>query len=61
MSAPKRKPDATEPLSLAIVEEKLMNGHYDRLLDEFQAQLDAATAELRRCYAAMKAENTLVS
>ena len=59
MSAPKRKPDATD--LLASVEEKLMNGHYDRLLEDFQAQLDAATAELRRCYAAMKAENTLVS
>lgn len=40
---------------------KLMDGHYDRLLADFEVQLEAATAALRRCHAAMRAENTLVS
>ena len=40
---------------------KLMDGHYDRLLAEFQAKLDDATTALRRCHAAMRAENTLRS
>ncbi|MDZ4373863.1 MAG: hypothetical protein U1C74_20910 [Phenylobacterium sp.] len=43
------------------VVEKLMDGHYDRALADFEAQLDEAAAMLRRAYAAMKAENTLVS
>ena len=41
--------------------EKLTNGHYDRLLAEFENQLAEATAALRRCHAAMRAENTLRS
>ncbi|WP_293678312.1 hypothetical protein [uncultured Phenylobacterium sp.] len=40
---------------------RLMDGHYDRLLADFEAQLEEATAALRRCHAAMRAENTLVS
>jgi len=40
---------------------KLMDGHYDRLLAEFELQLEEAAAALRRCHAAMRAENTLVS
>jgi len=43
------------------VEEKLLDGHYDRVLAEFEAQLEEAAATLRRAYAAMKAENTLRS
>ena len=43
------------------VETKLMDGHYDRVLAEFEAQLEEAAATLRRAYAAMKAENTLRS
>lgn len=40
---------------------KLMDGHYDRMLAEFEAQLDEAAATLRRALEAMKAENTLRS
>lgn len=40
---------------------KLMDGHYDRLLAEFEAQLEEAAATLRRTLEAMKAENTLRS
>ena len=40
---------------------RLMDGHYDRMLAEFEAQLEDAAATLRRAYAAMKAENTLRS
>jgi hypothetical protein len=61
MPAAKRQPRPALPASLAEVEARLMDGHYDRLLVEFQEKLDAATAELRRAYAAMKAENTLRS
>jgi hypothetical protein len=56
MAASKRKPDERK-----IVEAKLADGHYDRLLAEFQVKLDEATAALRRCHAAMRAENTLRS
>lgn len=56
MATAKQKP--ADDLS---VEDKLMTGHYDRLLEQFQIQLDEAAAELRRCHAAMKAENTLRS
>ena len=56
MAQTKRKPDV-----LDVVEEKLMDGTYDRALEEFQAQIDEAAATLRRAYAAMKAENTLRS
>jgi len=50
-----------KPVDIETVEERLMNGHYDRMLADFEAQLEAAAAELRRAYAAMKAENTLRS
>ena len=40
---------------------KLMDGHYDRMLEDFEAQIEEAAATLRRAYAAMKAENTLRS
>ena len=43
------------------VEDRLMSGHYDRLLEGFQAQIDDATEILRRAHAAMRAENTLRS
>ena len=43
------------------VEDRLMNGDYDRMLEGFQAQIDDATATLRRAHAAMRAENTLRS
>ncbi len=56
MAASKRKPDERD-----IVEARLEDGHYDRLLAEFQAKLDEATAALRRCHEAMRAENTLRS
>jgi hypothetical protein len=55
-SANKRKP-AEQP----TVEEKLLDGTYDRALEAFQAQIDEAAAALRRVYAAMRAENTLRS
>lgn len=41
--------------------EKLMDGHYDRVLAEFEARIEEAAATLRRAHAAMKAENTLRS
>ncbi len=50
MAASKRKPDERD-----IVEARLEDGHYDRLLAEFQAKLDEATAALRRCHDAMRA------
>lgn len=56
MAAPKRKPIERE-----TVEAKLADGHYDRVLAEFQEKLDEATAALRRCHEAMRAENTLRS
>lgn len=43
------------------VEERLMDGHYDRLLESFQQQIEEAAAMLRRVHAAMRAENTLRS
>jgi hypothetical protein len=43
------------------VVQKLMDGHYDRALADFELQLEEAANMLRRAYAAMKAENTLVS
>jgi hypothetical protein len=56
MAATKRKTDdETDVVS------KLMDGHYDRLLVEFEVQLEEAAAALRRCHEAMRAENTLVS
>jgi hypothetical protein len=61
MPAANRQLRPALPASLAEVEARLMDGHYDRLLAEFQEKLDAATAELRRAYLAMKAENTLRS
>ena len=56
MAASKRKPDERD-----TVEAKLADGHYDRVLADFQVKLDEATAALRRCYEAMRAENTLRS
>jgi hypothetical protein len=56
MAASKRKPVERE-----TVESKLADGHYDRVLADFQVKLDEATAALRRCHAAMRAENTLRS
>jgi len=56
MAAAKRK-----PIEKQDVEAKLADGHYDRVLAEFQVKLDEATAALRRCHAAMRAENTLRS
>jgi hypothetical protein len=50
-----------KPVDAESVEEKLVNGHYDRMLADFEAQLEEAAAILRRVYAAMKAENTLQS
>jgi hypothetical protein len=50
-----------KPIDARSVEEKLMDGHYDRMLEDFEAQLEEAAATLRRAYAAMKAENTLRS
>lgn len=50
-----------KPVDALSVEEKLLDGHYDRVLAEFEAQLEEAAATLRRAYAAMKAENTLRS
>lgn len=56
MAAAKRKTKATDP-----VIEKLEDGHYDREFARWQATIEEATAELRRAYAAMRAENKLVS
>jgi hypothetical protein len=56
MAAPKPK-----PIDVESVEAKLMDGHYDRAIAEFEAQIEEAAAVLRRAYAAMKAENTLRS
>ena len=56
MAAAKPKSDEHDP-----VLEKLMDGHYDRALADFEAQLEDAAAMLRRAYEAMRAENTLRS
>lgn len=56
MSTAKRTSDPRDPVIA-----KLEDGHYDRLLAEFDAQLEEAAAVLRRAYEAMKAENTLRS
>lgn len=57
MASPKRsKSEARDP-----VVAKLEDGDYDRMLAEFDAQLQAAAAILRQAHAAMKAENTLRS
>jgi hypothetical protein len=50
-----------KPIDIETVEAKLMDGHYDRVLAEFEEQLEEAAAALRRCYEAMRAENTLRS
>jgi hypothetical protein len=56
MAAPNKKiADADDTIA------KLMDGHYDRLLAEFEAQLTEAASALRRTLEAMKAENTLRS
>ena len=51
----------TKPVLMETVEAKLLDGTYDRALEDFQAQIDEAAAALRRCYEAMKAANTLRS
>lgn len=56
MAAAKRK-----PVDVQSVEAKLVNGHYDRMLADFETQIEEAAATLRRAYEAMKAENTLRS
>lgn len=55
MAATKKK-QATAAADETVA--KLMDGHYDRMLAAFEAQLEEATATLRRAYAAMKAETT---
>jgi hypothetical protein len=55
MAATKTKPAADETLT------RLADGHYDRVLAEFEARIEEAAATLRRAYEAMKAENTLRS
>jgi hypothetical protein len=50
-----------KPTDDADVVSKLMDGHYDRMLEQFERQLEEAAAALRRAHAAMRAENTLVS
>jgi hypothetical protein len=50
-----------KPIEQDLVHAKLEDGHYDRLLAEFQVKLDEATAALRRVHEAMRAENTLRS
>ncbi len=50
-----------KPVDARSVEYKLMDGHYDRMLADFEAQIADAAATLRRAYEAMKAENTLQS
>lgn len=54
---------AAQPKSpnLAEFESRLLDGHYDRLIADFEVKLDAATEALRRLHEAMKAENTLRS
>jgi hypothetical protein len=50
-----------KPVEQDLVQAKLMDGHYDKLLEEFQVKLDDATAALKRCHEAMRAANTLRS
>lgn len=54
-----RKPTPTPQTDPTL--ERLMDGHYDRMLADFEAQIEEAAAVLRRALAAMKAENTLRS
>ena len=56
MATAKRKSDDQDP-----VVSKLTDGTYDQQLADFEAQLEAAAAMLRRAYEAMRAENTLRS
>jgi hypothetical protein len=50
-----------KPIQQDLVQARLMDGHYDKLLAEFQIKLDDATAALKRCHEAMRAANTLRS
>ena len=50
-----------KPIEQDPVASKLMDGHYDRLLAEWQVKLDEATEALKRCHAAMREANTLRS
>lgn len=59
MNAQPRTP--RPPADLTDVEARLLDGHYDRKLAEFEAVIAEAAAVLRRAHAAMKAENTLRS
>jgi len=40
------------------IEARLLDGHYDRLLADFEMQLEQAAAALWRALAAIRAENT---
>jgi hypothetical protein len=50
-----------KPIEQDLVQSRLMDGHYDQLLAEFQVKLDEATEALKRCHEAMRAANTLRS
>ena len=50
-----------KPTSQDVVAARLTDGHYDRLLEDFQVKIDEATEALRRVHEAMRAENTLRS
>jgi hypothetical protein len=50
-----------KPIEQDLVQTKLMEGHYDKLLEEFRVKLDEATAALKQCHEAMRAANTLRS
>ncbi len=56
MAALRLKPTAQD-----VVEARLADGSYDRLLADFQVKIDEATDALRRMHEAMRAENTLRS
>ena len=50
-----------KPIEQDIVQARLMDGHYDKILAEFQLKLDEATAALKQCHEAMRAARTLRS
>jgi hypothetical protein len=47
-----------KPTKQDLLQTKLMDGHYDKLLEDFQVKLDEATAALKRCHEAMRAAST---
>jgi hypothetical protein len=57
MARPKQQSKTSDDPVVA----KLVDGTYDRQIAEFEAQIEAAAAMLRRAYEAMRAENTLRS